>query len=130
MDYAKIYEQAEKLSLREVCNKCGMLVVCSKDYEVLFTRDLTDFDEEYEEFIKSDEPKYVFGTTLEHIQIDAWDVIENACQELHEYAYDYAIEDGGDELQNLLDEWCSKMDRCNTYIPNFSYAVRVEDLKW
>ena len=87
---------------------------------------------EFEEFIEAwkdrhepDEPKpkYVWGTTAVELTIDAGDILENACDELHEGAYDNLSDVEG--LQKYLDEWCAKQRGTTTYYQDCKYAIEI-----
>lgn len=68
-------------------------------------------------------PNVLWVTTVEKIHIDAEDVAANACEYLHEDAYDQC--DIG-SLQKLLDEWCKDQYGATTYFPSFKQYVLID----
>lgn len=76
-----------------------------------------DGDEDYER------PKVLWVTTVEKIHIDAADVTADACEYLHEDAYDQC--DIG-SLQKLLDAWCKDQYGATTYFPSFKQYVLID----
>lgn len=72
-------------------------------------------------------PKYVWGTTSRIIHIDADDIIENACQELHEDACDWIDRESRNELQKFLDDWCLEQTGTLTYEVDYTYAILLND---
>lgn len=60
------------------------------------------------------------------ISIDAGDIIENACEELHEDAYDSISTLDIEKLQDYLDKWCNEQTGTKTYYPDYSKYVRVK----
>ena len=48
----------------------------------------------------------VYGTYIMELSMDASDIIENACGDLHEDAMDNISDEDQNELQVLLDKWC------------------------
>lgn len=78
---------------------------------------------EYCEENDVDVPEYVWSTTKRGISISADDILEQACEELHEDARDRLV--GEDELQKFLDEWCKKQAGAESYEVDYKYAIRV-----
>ena len=68
-------------------------------------------------------PRVLWVTTVEKIHIDAADVTANACEYLHEDAYDQC--DIG-SLQKLLDAWCKDQYGATTYFPSFKQYVLID----
>ena len=67
-------------------------------------------------------PEYVWGTAKTSISIDAEDVVEAACSDLHEEAAEDLDVKG---LQGVLDKWCAEQAGTVTYQQDTTYAVRV-----
>lgn len=63
------------------------------------------------------------------MNMDAEDIIANACEELHEDAYENISQSDIGELQSYLDEWCKKQTGTNTYYPCYKEYVKVQK-KW
>ena len=68
-------------------------------------------------------PKYVWGTYKTKISIDGDSIVEDACCDLHEDAFSNIT--GLDELQEFLDEWCSKQTGTDTYYVDYGYAILI-----
>lgn len=68
-------------------------------------------------------PRVLWVTTVEKIHIDAADVTADACEYLHEDAYDQC--DIG-SLQKLLDAWCKDQYGATTYFPSFKQYVLID----
>lgn len=69
-------------------------------------------------------PEYVWSTQKIPLSIDASSIIESACEELHEDAYENITDE--DELQELLDNWCDKQSGVDSYSVNYKYAIRID----
>ena len=61
------------------------------------------------------------------ISMDAANIIEDACEELHEDAYDSISGKDIDELQNFLDKWCGKQTGTNTCFPSYKEYIKVKE---
>lgn len=68
-------------------------------------------------------PVRLWVTSVEKIHIDAADVAADACEYLHEDAYDQC--DIG-SLQKLLDAWCKDQYGATTYFPSFKQYVLID----
>lgn len=88
---------------------------------------LEDQKEDYEDENPEDSvkmPSYVWATKVTRISIDAEDVIENACSDLHEEAYE-RVENIA-ELQEFLDSWCEKQIGTDSYDIDYSLAILLD----
>ena len=74
-----------------------------------------------------EKPVRLWVTSVETISIDATNVIENACSDLHEDAYEQCDEGS---LQKLLDDWCKKQTGTTTYYPCFKQYVEIDWSKY
>ena len=85
----------------------------------------SDIDEliEYCEDNDIEVPKYVWSTTKIGLSMDAGYIIENACEELHEDAYQNIT--NGKELQEFLDAWCAKQTGTDSYTVDYKYAIMI-----
>jgi len=87
-----------------------------------------DFFDDYfgrytdEKFNDDGRPEILWVCSVEKIHIEADNVVDNACQELHEDAYEQC-DIGG--LQNLLDTWCKDQTGATTYYPCFKQYVLI-----
>ena len=105
------------------------MLYCEKFDEYYDTVD--DFFEDYavnyidkEVYIK---PVRLWVCSVEKIHIDADNVADNACEELHEDAYEQC--DIG-SLQNLLDVWCKDQTGTTTYYPCYKQYVKIDWSKY
>lgn len=86
-----------------------------------------DFDEyESDEEMMNNLPDVLWLTDPVDISMDADSIIESACEELHEDAYENISDKDIKELQNMLDEWCKKQTGTRTVYPNYKKYVRVK----
>ena len=67
-------------------------------------------------------PSRLWVTTEESIHIDANNLIEDACSDLHEDAFEQCDADG---LQKLLDKWCKEQTGTSTYYPCYKEYVII-----
>lgn len=72
-------------------------------------------------------PGYVWGTRCERISMDAGSIIENACEELHEDAYDWIGKESEEELQETLNKWCEKQSGTDTYYVDYKVAIILKE---
>lgn len=72
-------------------------------------------------------PVRLWITSVGEISIDAANVIEDACSDLHEDAYEQCDEGS---LQKLLDEWCKKQTGTTTYYPCYKQYVEIDWSKY
>ena len=72
-------------------------------------------------------PVRLWVTSVEKISVDATNVIENACSDLHEDAYERCDEGS---LQKLLDDWCKEQTGTTTYYPCYKQYVEINWSKY
>lgn len=90
-----------------------------------------DFFDEWQEYVydgdltDNDRPEFVYGTTPIDLKIDAYDIVENACEDMYEDAICDTDDKSINELQAYLDDWCSKCGIGTTYYHNKRYKVRI-----
>lgn len=72
-------------------------------------------------------PMRLWVCSVEKMHIDANNVADNACEELHEDAYEQC--DIG-SLQNLLDVWCKDQTGTTTYYPCYKQYVKIDWSKY
>lgn len=71
-------------------------------------------------------PTYAWATVGYRIALEADGIVENACSDLHEEAYDNIAAEAIEELQAFLTAWCEKHgDGTTTYEPDYKRAVLV-----
>lgn len=72
-------------------------------------------------------PERLWVTSVEEISIDASDIIEDACSDLHKDAYEQCDESS---LQKLLDGWCKEQTGTTTYYPYYQQYVKLDWSKY
>lgn len=87
-------------------------------------KDNTEFEDD-EEMLEN-LPEVLWVCSIAKISMDATDIIENACEELHEEALDTISDEDKKELQKCLDKWCSEHGGTTTYYPCYKEYVRVK----
>lgn len=83
--------------------------------------DCANFDEFFDKYV----PKFLWNCNQAQIHFDAGDMIEFACEELHEDAAETISSADEKELQDLLDKWCENQSGTITYTPNFAEYITV-----
>lgn len=78
----------------------------------------------FDEFFEYEVPKVLWNCEEVKISIDADELIESACEELHEDARDCISDEK--ELQDFLDKWCEKQSGTISYYPCYKEYVRVQ----
>jgi len=109
------WEKAEKVPIEKIWETCKCLYVDDIDQYIFDEGELDDRIEEYE----LENPR-IYGTIETQIKINASSIIEDACNDLHENAYDQC---DAESLQNILDEWCKKQSGATSYYPNYKIGV-------
>lgn len=71
----------------------------------------------------NERPVRLWVCSVEKIYIDADNVVDNACEDLHEDAYEQC-DIGG--LQTLLDGWCEAQTGATTYYPCYEKYVEID----
>lgn len=93
-------------------------------YKALYNAGYKDWD--FEDFFNQYVPSFLVVCEERMIFIDANMIVEDACEELHEDAYDQISYENIKELQELLDAWCKKQTGTITYYPGYEECVKVE----
>lgn len=127
--YQEKISKAEEIDIKDTDSEMWFYDEQTDDYFSdidSFVDTYKDFDEyESDEEMMNNFPEVLWLTDPVDISLDADSIIENACEELHEDAYDNISEEDIKELQNLLDEWCRKQTGTRTVYPNYKKFVRV-----
>jgi len=93
-------------------------------YKKLYKEEYLDLD--FEDFFERYVPALLVVCDETMLSLDADYIVEYACEELHEDAFDSISYEDIKELQRYLDEWCSKQTGTRTYYPSYDKYVRVE----
>jgi len=112
----KILSKAIEVSESDVTN----MLYCEEIGD--FYTDVEDFMEQWEcNHEENDKmPERLWVTSKQNMSIDASNVIEDACCDLHEDASDNC---DYKELQILLDYWCNKQTGTSTYYPCYEEYI-------
>lgn len=68
-------------------------------------------------------PERLWVCSAAEIALDADSIVENACEELHEDAYENC---DTNSLQKLLNSWCEKQSGTTTYYPCYKEYVTID----
>lgn len=125
-DEKKRFEKALHVKESEANpDRCEMMYHKDYGYDEGYFCDIEDLLNYCEEN-DIEKPKYCYGTRSRIISLDAEAMVEEACDELHENAFDNIDKSEIDELQEYIDEWCKKQTGTRTYEVDFGYAILIE----
>jgi len=121
----EIWNKAKKISFEEASEKYEMFYIHEYD-KYINVEDFEDwlYDSGYEE----DEVKSlkVYGTQAIDLSMDASNIIEDACSNLHEDSMDNISDKDQKELQKLLDNWCENNKAgTTTYYADFTVGINL-----
>lgn len=127
--YQEKISRAEEVDIKNIDSNMYFYDEQTNDY----FSDIDSFVDSYKDFddYESDEkminnlPEVLWLTDPVDISMDADSIIESACEELHEDAYDNISSEDRKELQNMLDEWCKEQIGTRTVYPNYKKYVIV-----
>lgn len=127
--YQEKISKAEEVDIKNIDSEMWFYDEQTDDYFSdieSFVDAYRDFDEygSYEEMINN-LPEVLWLTDSVDITMDVDQIIESACEELHEDAYENISYEDRKELQDMLDKWCSKQTGTRTVYPNYKKYVRV-----
>ena len=124
----EIWNKAKKISYEQATNYFIMIYIDNYD-KYLMVDELEEWIENQEsdnEELISRRSLRIYGTQILDLQIDAYDVIENACSDLHEDAMDNISDSDQKELQVLLNKWCEDNKQGTTsYYVDYSVGIKL-----
>lgn len=127
--YQEQISRAEEVNIKDIDPEMWLYDEQADDYFSdidSFIDAYRDFDEyESDEEIINNLPEVLWLTDPVDISMDADSIVESACEELHEDAYDNISSEDIKELQNMLDVWCEKQTGTRTVYQNYKKYVRV-----
>ena len=85
-----------------------------------------DYASNYDDEEVYEKPERLWVTSVEKISVDADNLIENACEELHEEAIESICIDDKIRLQEFLDAWCEEQTGTTTYYPCYEKYVAID----
>lgn len=127
--YQEQISKAEEVNIKDIDPEMWFYDEQTDDYFSdidSFVNSYKDFDEyESDEEMMNNLPEVLWLTDPVDISMDANSIIESACEELHENAYENISDEDTKELQYMLDEWCKKQTGTRTVYPNYKKYVKV-----
>jgi len=123
------FDKAEKITLDEAINRGIKAVVWGDDDYIFFDQDdVYEWIEcEYDNnpgLTKDNCPDYVWATDAIHFSFDVGNILEDACSDLHEDAYDNLVDI--EELEAFCENWIAKQDGATSYYPDYKIAVLID----
>lgn len=70
-------------------------------------------------------PKYAYLTEPTDLKLDAWHIVEHACEDLFEGVIDHISRADLDELQDTLDAWVAKVGLSSTWYPDYKKVIAL-----
>ena len=115
----EVLSKAEEVKEEDVTN----MLYCEETEE--YYASVEDFLEDWEcDHDEEDEmPERLWVTVEQSLSLNADNILENACEDLHEDAYDQC---DIDELQVLLDKYATKQTGTKTYYPSYKQYVKIK----
>ncbi len=128
LKYQELIEKSKEVDVKSVST-----YLYDKKTDHYFA-EIEDFVDEYRDdaLFKNDEemlenlPEVLWVCSKAEISMDAGSIIENACENLHEDAYDTISDKDTRKLQEFLDDWCAEQTGTTTYYPCYKEYVRVK----
>lgn len=128
--YQEMVSKAEEVDIKDIDHEMWFYDEQTDDYfsDIDYFVDAYKDSDEYEsdEEMINNLPEVLWLTDPVDISMDADSIIESACEELHEDAYENISDKDIKELQNILDKWCEKQTGTKTVYPNYKKYVRVK----
>lgn len=120
------WDKADKICLEEAIKRFELVYIDGPD-ECVSPEDIMERLDE----LKQDDPDlplpYIWGTcTTELVLPNAYDLVTDACEELHEDALFNISKTEIEELQKSMDRWVEGITGTTTYWPDFKIAITVE----
>lgn len=134
------------LRYRKLCESCylegkikeGTVTIHNGPYDCMLHTESDEYfcdewevmDHLYDKFLDeciSKLPKYAYLTEPTLFELDAYSIVEHACEELFEGAFDHISREEIKELQSTLDNWVDKVGMSPTYYPDYT---KVIELPW
>ena len=119
-----LFNKAEKITIKEAKDR-GIEVLFNEDAEhyMSISEAFDHFDNELDDELSDNRVKWLFATKQIKMSIDADDIVDSACEELHEDARDWISKQDIEELQGFLDNWCEKQTGTISYEPDYKVVV-------
>ena len=84
---------------------------------------IEDKEDENDQLISREELR-IYGTQSIDLSMDASNIIEDSCSDLHEDAMDNISDEDKNDLQELLDKWCEDNRQGTTsYYADYSVGI-------
>jgi len=121
----EIWNKSKKISFEQALNDYTLVYI--ENYEkYLPPEEIKEYldDKEFDDEPIQRDKIWIYGTSVMDMSIDASDVIENACNDLHEEAESNISNKEIKELQEFLDMWCKKnSENTTTYYADFKVGI-------
>jgi len=115
------WNKAKKIFLKQALEDYRMIYI--EDYDIYISTD--ELEDWLTDRINTDK-LWIYGTYSLDLSIDASNILEDACSDLHEDARDNISVQNEEELQELLDHWCNNNKQgTTTYYPNYEVGVKL-----
>jgi len=128
-EHKKTQEQMEKATILKYDDKIAleMEMLFSDDYgynEGYFT-EWEEFFEHWESSYEEDDekPKYVWGTVSCSLELNSDNILESACDDLHEEAMSNLVDI--DEFETFIKAWSKKQTGTETYWQSSKYLIEI-----
>lgn len=116
-----LFMKAEKITYSEYIKRCPENMIYDKDADEFYS-ELESLIEAYNDEAMAILPKYVYGTSVTSINLDVDNLIDDACEELHEDAKDNIV--GYEKLKLAIDEFTKDNESATgTFMPDYSIAI-------
>ena len=120
------WNKAKKIFYEQALNDYVMIYIDNYD-KYIMTDELEEWienqEDENDELI-SRRSLRIYGTQIIEIKMDASDIVENACSDLHEDAMDNISGEDEKKLQTLLDQWCEENSSgTTTYYADYKVGI-------
>lgn len=129
IELKKEQEQMNKATILkyddEIAVQMGMLFSNDYGYNEGYFTEWDEFFDNWEcEHEEDDEkPKYVWGTVSGSLELNAEDILESACDDLHEEAINNLVD--VDEFEAFIKEWSKKQAGTETYWQSSKYLIEI-----
>ena len=121
----EIWNKAKKITFEQALNDYTLVYIENYD-KYLAPEEVQEYldDKEFDNEPIQRNNIWIYGTSAIDMSIDASDIIENACSDLHEEAENNISRQGMEELQTFLDQWCEKYGAgTTTYYADYKVGI-------
>ena len=124
----EIWNKAKKITFEQALNDYTLVYI--ENYEkYLAPEEIQEYldDKEFDNEPIQRDKIWIYGTSVMDMSIDASDVIENACSDLHEEAESNISNKDRETLQKFLDLWCENNKQgTTTYYADYKIGILLD----